>query len=347
MRTSNRTQREARCAKFEEEFGTKIEHIGGIVIDEVSFIELAVFGHLDADLRNLISEDPTDVLCGGIPLLLCGDCHQKPPPGGVPWYKVMTQVATGSVENPLAKGPMSAKARGLKLLRSARHVELKRLMRAQGDQVFMGYMKAMRRTDVTQPIPDEFLSKLQKVTTADVAKDGAWRFAPIGVLSHVERDTINHAQLKAFARHFNLPVVRWRLELVDDAFDDVQVREELYEHEPNLWGYFVEGAPVHLLETIKSVRKLVNGSPALLYSLVVTNEDDQTTLANGIAGGHEMVTLEKPPKAVNVIVGSTPTAPRLWHEVPLDDLSEFIDPTYGGDEQVVPLIVSGAIEKAE
>ena len=60
----------------------------------------------------------------------------------------------------------------------------------------------------------------------------------------------------------------------------LSVREQLYEHEPNLWGYFVEGTPVHLTETIKSVRKLVNGSPALLDSLNVGNDADRRALAD-------------------------------------------------------------------
>ena len=344
---SNEGQREARRAKFEAECGYPIEQIGGIVIDEVSFIEVGVFGHVDADLRNLFGSVADHVLCGGIPLLLCGDCHQKPPPGGVQWYKIMTEVALGTVENPLAGGSMSAKSRGLQLLQKAKRIELTRLMRAQGDRTFIEYMKAMRRTHVTHPIPQAFLDKLEPVSAKDVQQDGAWRFAPIGVLSHVERDAINHAQLHAFARHFDIPLVRWRLELVDDAFADPQVREQLFEHEPNLWGYFVEGAPVHLLETIKSVRKLVNGTPGLLDSLVVNNDKDKHLLRSKFAGGHDVLTLEEPPYAVNIIVGGTKTAPRLWHEVPLEDLSDYLPGYYDGDEQMVPLLMSAAVEKAE
>ena len=52
-----------------------------------------------------------------------------------------------------------------------------------------------------------------------------------------------------------------------DEIEDVDKRDRLYAEEPGLWGYFVEGAPVNLTENIASVRKLVNGSPALLDSL--------------------------------------------------------------------------------
>ena len=44
---------------------------------------------------------------------------------------------------------------------------------------------------------------------------------------------------------------------------------DLYDAEPSLRGYFVEGAPINLTENIKPVRKLVNGSPGILDSLVL------------------------------------------------------------------------------
>jgi hypothetical protein len=75
------------------------------------------------------------------------------------------------------------------------------------------------------------------------------------------------ADLKRLMRAsmFNLPIFRWRNELVDgSALETQSMRDELFNHEPNLWSYFVEGAPLLLVETIKSVRKLVNGSPGLL-----------------------------------------------------------------------------------
>ena len=348
VRSANQQQREKRREKFETESGYSIDKIGGIVIDEVSFIELGLFGHLDANLQNLVSCEPTDVTCGGIPILLCGDNHQKPPPGGVPWYKKLVDYALKPLESPIAQGPMSAEGRGLKLLQSAKRIDLWRIMRAKEDEKFVEIMQKMRRTDEDRPIPADFLKNLKPVTQSDINKHSGWRFAPVGCLSHIERDTINHVQLYEFARTFDLPVIRWRHHLVDDAFEDDEVREELFKHEKNLWGYFVEGAPVHMLETIKSVRKLVNGSPALLDSVVAANEDDQRTLDNRLAGGYSEVTLTQPPTAVNLIVGGTPETPRLWHGRPLDDLSGLIgDPYYECQEQMVSLPVSSVVEKAE
>ena len=212
------------------------------------------------------------------------------------------------------------------------------MMRAKGDQIFIGFLKEMRRTDTMQPVSDAFLQNLRRVAKEDIVADISWRFAPIGVLSHVERDTINHAQLEAFASQFKLPLVRWKLPLVDGEALNAEVLNRLYENEPNLWGYFVEGAPVHITANINSVRKLVNGTPGLLHSLILNSEahEDRAKLAQGYET-NTMVTLAKPPRAVNIIVGGTPSKPIYWHEVPLEDLSGLIPNDYYAEEQVVPL----------
>jgi hypothetical protein len=148
-------------------------------------------------------------------------------------------------------------------------------------------------------------------------KDAAWRFAPIGVLSHIERDVINVIQLKAFGKAFNLPIFRWRSELVAGAALEQSVRDEVYNHEPNLWSYFVEGAPVLLLENICSVRMLVNGTAGLLDSLNITNAGDRDRVERAYNTGYseDMVTLDEPPLAVNVVVGGTEETPMMWHQV--------------------------------
>jgi hypothetical protein len=63
----------------------------------------------------------------------------------------------------------------------------------------------MRQTEIVHPISDLFLRQLHVVTVDDLRGDAAWRFAPVGVLSHVERDFTNLDQIKSFAKTFNLP----------------------------------------------------------------------------------------------------------------------------------------------
>jgi hypothetical protein len=95
------------------------------------------------------------------------------------------------------------------------------------------------------------------------------------------------------------------------------VRKDIYNHEPNLWSYFVEGAPVLLLKTISSVRMLVNGSPGLMESLSITNDNDLVRVGHAYTEGYDenMTTLDLAPVAVNIVCGATVNKPVLWHEV--------------------------------
>jgi hypothetical protein len=94
-------------------------------------------------------------------------------------------------------------------------------------------------------------------------------------------------------------------------------RKDIYDHEQNMWSYFVEGAPALLLETISSVRMLVNGSQGLLDSLSITNETDLIKVDQAYTEGYNvnMTTLDVAPVAVNIVCGATKHNPKLWHEV--------------------------------
>ena len=78
--------------------------------------------------------------------------------------------------------------------------------------------------------------------STDLAADESWRFTPIGVLARKERDAINFAQARAFAKTFGLPLVKWKLRIQGDVATclPAQVLEELYAREDALWGWFVE-----------------------------------------------------------------------------------------------------------
>jgi len=311
---NNATDREIKCKKFKNECGAPIEEFGCVVIDEISFIDAVILGHVDQGFATLLNNTE---LCGGLPFLLCGDNHQKPPPGGTPWYQYMVKIAAKEDADPMVQGISFAKNRGLQLLSAAKRIELHRLMRAKDDPDFISVQLRMRQTELLHPVPDDFLKQLHTVTLDDMAKDPAWRFAPIGVLTHIERDAINLEQLKAFAKAFDLPIFRWRIFLVDGEHFEPCVRNEIYDHEPNLWNYFVEGAPVLQLATISSVRQLVNGTPCLLDSLTITNVADREAMEIGYQLGYsdDIVTFESTPLAVNVVVGGTKEHPVLWHEV--------------------------------
>ena len=160
--------------------------------------------------------------------------------------------------------------------------------------------------------------RLKPIQPKDLETDPIWAYAPIGVLSKWERETINYSHARNFAKTFDLPFVRWPLTIVNEE------TLELSKEEPErLWGWFVESAPYLLSANIKAGRKLVNGTPALGDSLQYENNVVPEQLTTAYENDtFSVVTLEKPPKAINLLVGGKHLT---WHGVPLDDLSELIE----------------------
>ena len=66
VRENDATIRAQMCRKFNNECGASINEFGGVVIDEISFIDTPIFGHVDRALSILleISPSPSDLICG-------------------------------------------------------------------------------------------------------------------------------------------------------------------------------------------------------------------------------------------------------------------------------------------
>ena len=163
-----------------------------------------MLGHADSRLRSLTGKK--DIMFGGMPLLLVGDHHQLPAIKATPWYRSLVENANpGGAAAPVPDSPSQI---GLRLLQTKRRVTLTRLMRAAGDDAFIDAQKRMRRTDVAQPIDQALLDRLHPLSMADVLADEEWLFAPLAVLTQLERDHLNVAQAEAFAKTFGLPLFK-------------------------------------------------------------------------------------------------------------------------------------------
>ena len=170
--------------RFQDESGKDIANVALVVIDEHSFNTCAVYGHVDHRMASMTGDDLN--LFGGMPLLLCGDNHQKPPPGGKSWYKVLVEF---SLEKSLKTwdkvqaNVMTATQRGARLLECSRLVTLKRIMRSAGDKPFADLQHSLRRTDMEAEISPSFVKSLRPVSISDTTNDPSWLFAPIATLA--------------------------------------------------------------------------------------------------------------------------------------------------------------------
>ena len=302
-----------------------------------------MLGHANSRMCSLTGKK--DIMFGGMPLLLVGDHHQLPAIKATPWYRSLVEDANPggrSMYNGAdAPVPGSPSQMGLRLLETARRWTLTRLMRAAGDDAFIDAQKRMRRTDVAQPIDQALLAQLYPLSAADVLADEEWLFAPMAVLTQLERDHWNVAQAEAFAKTFGLPLFKWKLKIADNEVDE-KLHVGLYKEEPTLWGWYVRGAPVLLTENVKSTRGLVNGTPGVLDSLTFKGEGTDVAIdaqleqardaerQSAQPGGYVGVAIEVPrPTAVHIRVGGG-----KWHGVDMDVTAADID-----GEPVVPLLV--------
>ena len=171
------------------------------------------------------------------PLRYAQDFWQKSPPGGTALAKLLASVdAPTSGQTPTMLAPTSAAARGLELFRDLQRTVLKQQMRAADDPAFQKVLEQLRRTDVDTPVPASFARNLRAFSASDVVTDATWAFATIGALGHYEGDRLTAHQAEAFARAFNLVLVKWRLPLSGVTADWVsgRKRETLYANEPGV-----------------------------------------------------------------------------------------------------------------
>ena len=316
--------------------GTKLQDVAVLVIDEVSFIDERLIGHVDLILRLLL--DTTEPF-GGLVVLMAGDIRQKPPPAaksgspkeGRGWWASMLRK-----ESP----PSVVDAHGIRALRCMTKVELTELMRAAGDEAFARAQLDMRR-DVTAPIPRDFIERLAPLKPDDILQDATWRFAPCAVTGHIERDTINFEQVRAFAQTFALPLVKWRVTIKRGSFDPA-VEEMLFANEPALWQYYAEGAPIMLTRNINPRLGIANGSPALLDSMVFEDGIPIELRDAMRCSEFSEVTLSRPPDALLIRVTGA-----KWHGSDLPDLTLRTECTLDEDRGVVAIASAPSVDDAD
>jgi len=269
-------------------------------IDEVSLLLPEALHQVDMMLRYL--RDLPDVPFGGVAIILAGDFWQKAPPGNT---GSLAEILAGADIPGLAPrttlDPLSNRAKGLEIFRQARRTVLTQQMRAADDPVFQEQLLHLRDTGAAAPVPASLLDALQEISREDVATDPAWAWATVAVLSNHERHHLNRSQAEAFARAHRLPLVRWKLPLTGRAAEllDGKTADDVYDHEPGLWGTFVRGAPAMLTENIQSTKYLANGASGHLHSLTF-QAPPPADVAAALAR-HEFtdIVLDEPPLCVN------------------------------------------------
>ena len=173
--------------RFEHECGIPTERVAALIIDEISFVDVNTLGHVSHNFSLLLEKQLKDgdnrTLCGGLPVMLCGDNHQVPAPKASPWFATLVEAAhSRSLRQRSETG--SPRPQGLEVLRQARLVKLVRQMRAIEVPDFVRDQIEMRETSVLQPVRKAFLDSIKEISRKDVEDDNSWLFTLVRVRGH-------------------------------------------------------------------------------------------------------------------------------------------------------------------
>jgi hypothetical protein len=221
-----------------------------VMIDEVSMFTAEFLVLLNDRLRSIY--DPMKPF-GGISIILSGDFIQLPATGGTDLWAVMY----GHVKGELATARelfsrffvlnMTQQMRAANCADHCRRLTAYRVLPKS-------YPKGDRWTaaDIAtfQPINENIVSGLtRELTEEDVLTEPRWLTeATILVTSNIDRANLNSAAARRFGVTECRAVFYWRKSLVKDlsfALQNVLYDEDL---RPDLFAYFVEGAPAQILD---------------------------------------------------------------------------------------------------
>ena len=293
-----------------------IESLRIFVIDECSLLSAPLLHHVNTRLQHLLD---CKLPFGGLIVILAGDFHQKTTVGATTLHELLLErhldflpdAKTGEPKRKRKKKQkekassthpeLAAEAKGTDMFGLFRRFQLTRTHRFRDDPVHGENLAAMRDGRVT----DAFLKSLRPCS-AEELRDPRFRFATIGVVSNVERASLNAAQALAFARHYGRVLVRWKMMLAGSEASRLgrAHTDELYQNEVGLWEYFVYDAPcvIEGQGNKAQVYGFVNGTQGRMHSLTLAedSEDDLQTLMQR-AGPGGIVTLSKPPAYINMV----------------------------------------------
>ncbi len=159
-----------------------------------------------------------------------------------------------------------------------------------------------------EAISQHDLHKYKALSAADLQEDNSrWKYAPVLVALNRERVDIVHHKTVLFAQDKQTCVIRWRAKLGQWQGKPIlpAVVADLQDTDPCFWQYFVPGVDAYLTYNMNPVLGLANGTPIQLHSLTLSQHQllqVESLMATVPPGG--TITLDEPPVAVNIQIGS-------------------------------------------
>ena len=304
----------------------RIQEVDLIIIDEISNIAPWHLARLNAVCQQTRNNYTADF--GGIPVLMVGDLNQLPP---VRAGKSLTQAALAIAKHDrqqlLAETDATTRIRmhTEQALHSERMAEFADdSPTRKGTELFtkavLCQLDEQVRADKSDPEHVSFVSRLSQGKSIAVndlqqyellsksdfeTEDSPWLTAPVIVATNREKHTLTHHRCVWYAKSKGLPVIRWRTHYRGWQQKPTNPRHlEEAMSDPCFFEYFVRMANGSITAHVNKELNIVNATPVQYHSIVPVDDNQkqelETALANAVPG--DVITLSRPPAAVNVIL---------------------------------------------
>ena len=264
-----------------------------LIVDEISMLSPMFLGAIEQRLQEL---HQADLRNGGIALLLGGDFAQLESNkdtiyrGCMQLERINTKFAQLMQLNvdaltdeefeeavTLTSFPLTdaRSISGASLFSNVTIIELVKQHRCAKDPDQTIRISYLRNTKKYFPVTKEITDSFLYLSADDVESDPTWAFAPLATMQNDVRVKLSIRIAQQFAKYYNQPVFRWRLDIPDleETYPGITLDQlnDLYEAEPCLWGYFIKDAPSFMLDNMNAVKGYANGSPCLMHSLTFSD----------------------------------------------------------------------------
>ncbi|MEL7342124.1 MAG: AAA family ATPase, partial [Bacteroidota bacterium] len=173
--------------------------ISGIIIDEVSMMDVGLLSTIDSNLRQALDiEEPF----ARKHIVLMGDFLQIPPVNGRSLFQCAVRFSNFNAGRSTRRvSDLVSVTHGTVLFLRFERIELFQQMRAATDEAHTSFIERLRDVATplnTRPIKSSDIHSFQQLNAELIRSDSSWLFAPIIVASNRERRMLNAAQIRRF-----------------------------------------------------------------------------------------------------------------------------------------------------
>ena len=266
-----------------------------LIVDEVSMVGCCMLRDIHSRLCEIMQCQ--DKPFGGMSVVLMGDFVQLMPVGQTELFASVKGQVGGQDLNDVF---------GRELFQRVDVVSLVKQHTATDPQYATSVSAFREWTASALQTRMEFLDTIVEITPEEF-KDPAWQETTIVSTDQKTVHAVNEVMLQRFAIARGLPIVAWRLPMVDKYEKKFGHHSTfMYDTVKDMTAYFVPQAPCCLTSNLRPEKGLSNGTQGRLHPIVVLADEAQSRVQEiRDAGAGTVVILEFPPFCVTIAIDAS------------------------------------------